>query len=69
MFDIVYNFAYISFKDDGNNHNCVFWDFDRNEKKGGWSSEGCIYDGRINGREVCLCDHLTNFAVLLVSIS
>ena len=57
------------FKDDGNNHNCVFWDFDRNEKKGGWSSEGCIYDGRINGREVCLCDHLTNFAVLLVIIA
>ena len=57
------------FQEDGSNQNCVFWDFNLNEKKGGWSSEGCIYDGRINGREVCLCDHLTNFAVLLVIIN
>lgn len=37
-----------------------------NNYRGGWSSEGCVYDGTVNGHEVCLCDHLTNFAVLMV---
>ncbi|XP_045165784.2 uncharacterized protein LOC123529498 isoform X2 [Mercenaria mercenaria] len=44
---------------------CVWWDFDMNNFKGGWSSKGCVYDGKVNGRDVCLCDHLTNFAVLI----
>lgn len=44
---------------------CVWWDFDMNNFKGGWSNKGCVYDGRINGRDVCLCNHLTNFAVLI----
>ena len=40
---------------------------------GGWSSEGCITinSGNIsngsNNEVTCLCDHLTNFAILLVS--
>lgn len=46
---------------------CVWWDFDMNNFKGGWSSKGCVYDGKVNGRDVCLCNHLTNFAVLIVS--
>ncbi|KAJ8301740.1 hypothetical protein KUTeg_020727 [Tegillarca granosa] len=44
---------------------CAFWDFDLNDHRGGWSSEGCVYDGTVNGHEICLCDHLTNFAVLM----
>ncbi|KAL3852133.1 hypothetical protein ACJMK2_015813 [Sinanodonta woodiana] len=44
---------------------CVFWDFNKNDGKGGWSTEGCHYEGRIQGRDICMCDHLTNFAVLL----
>ncbi|KAL4227170.1 G-protein coupled receptor [Mactra antiquata] len=44
---------------------CVWWDFTMNDNKGGWSNAGCVYDGMINGRDVCLCDHLTNFAVLI----
>nr|XP_022301033.1 latrophilin-like protein LAT-2 [Crassostrea virginica] len=36
-----------------------------NNMAGGWSSAGCVYDGQVNGRDVCLCDHLTNFAVLV----
>lgn len=51
------------------NHNgarsCVWWDFSMYNSTGGWSTEGCLYDGKINGREICLCDHLTNFAVLI----
>ncbi|XP_060082233.1 uncharacterized protein LOC132561550 [Ylistrum balloti] len=44
---------------------CAFWDFDLNNKVGGWSTAGCVYNGQVNGRDVCLCDHLTNFAVLI----
>ncbi|OWF34702.1 uncharacterized protein LOC110443881 [Mizuhopecten yessoensis] len=44
---------------------CAFWDFDMNYKEGGWSTAGCVYNGQVNGRDICLCDHLTNFAVLI----
>ena len=55
-------------KESDSSRKCVWWDFKQNEFKGGWSSLGCRYDGKVNGRDVCLCDHLTNFAVLLVSL-
>ncbi|WAR24970.1 AGRG4-like protein [Mya arenaria] len=45
--------------------NCVWWDFRERQGQGGWSDRGCSYDGKVNGRHVCLCDHLTNFAVLI----
>lgn len=44
---------------------CMYWDFSM-PKGGGWSSKGCTYNGTMQGRDICLCDHLTNFAVLLV---
>ncbi|XP_072028540.1 uncharacterized protein [Amphiura filiformis] len=44
---------------------CVFWDFKLRDGIGDWSSEGCEYVGIQNGRMVCHCNHLTNFAVLL----
>ncbi|XP_069101076.1 uncharacterized protein [Argopecten irradians] len=44
---------------------CAFWDFELNNKLGGWSTAGCVYNGQANGRDICLCDHLTNFAVLI----
>ena len=47
---------------------CVFWDLHANEGLGDWSEEGCWYSGTENGRHVCSCDHLTNFAILVVSI-
>lgn len=47
---------------------CVFYNFTLNNMAGGWSSAGCTYDGQVNGRDVCLCDHMTNFAVLVVSV-
>ncbi|XP_041350345.1 uncharacterized protein LOC121369366 [Gigantopelta aegis] len=40
---------------------CVYWDFHRS----GWSNEGCHYNGTKFGKEICVCDHLTNFAILL----
>ncbi|GFO44088.1 G-protein coupled receptor [Plakobranchus ocellatus] len=56
-------------EDEGWNTHCVFWD-DRvsagnGKQRARWSGEGCVYNGTWNGRHVCLCDHLTNFAVLL----
>ncbi|GFR83911.1 adhesion G-protein coupled receptor G6 [Elysia marginata] len=57
-------------EEDGWDTHCVFWD-DVNShdtdvnRRARWSSRGCVYNGTLNGRHVCLCDHLTNFAVLL----
>ena len=37
---------------------------------GGWSTAGVrLLKNQINGRDVCQIDHLTNFAVLIVSSS
>lgn len=61
------NLLFVHSKDVESGRSCVWWDFDMNNYKGGWSNKGCVYDGKVNGRDVCLCDHLTNFAVLIVS--
>ena len=55
---------------EGNNKNteCVFWDFRLKNGQGDWSGEGCYYKGTINGLVNCHCYHLTNFAILLVSL-
>ncbi|KAH9512603.1 Adhesion G-protein coupled receptor G4 [Bulinus truncatus] len=43
---------------------CVFWDTETYANPT-WSPDGCTYNGTLNGRDVCLCDHLTNFAILM----
>ena len=45
-------------------YKCVFWDFSMNHNYGGWSGEGCWYFNTVEGRVICLCNHLTNFAIL-----
>ncbi|RUS91255.1 hypothetical protein EGW08_000967 [Elysia chlorotica] len=57
-------------EDDGWDTHCVYWDDGSGKGSSGsrrahWSGQGCVYNGTWNGRHVCLCDHLTNFAVLL----
>ena len=43
---------------------CGFWDF----SQASWSRAGCAFQGVLNdGRIVCHCNHLTNFAMLMVS--
>ncbi|GFO26709.1 G-protein coupled receptor [Plakobranchus ocellatus] len=44
---------------------CEFWDYSANSGLGDWSPEGCEQSKTVQGRIVCECDHLTNFAVLL----
>ena len=49
----------------GNSSMCVFWDFEMNDGRGGWSTEGCWSDGRHGDYVLCLCSHLTCFAHLV----
>ncbi|KAL0979481.1 hypothetical protein UPYG_G00185660 [Umbra pygmaea] len=42
---------------------CAFLDY--SSKQGVWSSEGCVRSGGNMSYSVCLCNHLTNFAILM----
>ena len=46
---------------------CVSWDFSAAGNLGNWTTEGCFRDSSSDGVVTCQCDHLTNFAVLIVS--
>ena len=53
------------------NPNCSFWD----EEQEDWSQDGCVLVSGITSSDErydeeivrCACDHLTNFAVIMVS--
>ena len=50
------------------NPECVYWR--KNGRKGGvWVNDGCSVDKSEHGFTVCECDHLTNFALLMVNIA
>ncbi len=50
------------------NYQCVYWDFNLEEGRGDWSNEGCNLAVNITtNRTICYCDHLTSFAVIMVS--
>ena len=69
----VFSFVLITFQEENenntlNNFQCVFWDFDLENGHGDWSNEGCmLVETTESDRRVCHCDHLTSFAVLIVS--
>lgn len=48
---------------------CVYWDPQANSRFGAWLTDGCRLDETSSNASisVCKCNHLTNFAVLLVS--
>ena len=46
---------------------CVFWDQSIDEEYGGWSTEGCKLLQEEEQMAVCTCNHLTSFALLVVS--
>ncbi|XP_042868841.1 uncharacterized protein LOC122266561 isoform X1 [Penaeus japonicus] len=49
----------------GNDTKCVYWDFAKNDRKGGWSSDGCWPGEREENHDICYCNHLTCFAQLI----
>lgn len=46
------------------NITCGFWDQSLNDNFGGWSTHGCNFSLQ-NGSFLCMCNHLTNFALLM----
>ena len=47
---------------------CVFWNFKSHIKLGGWSENGCKFQGNDHDNyDECHCNHLTHFTMLLVS--
>ncbi|KAH9523807.1 Adhesion G-protein coupled receptor G2, partial [Bulinus truncatus] len=44
---------------------CSYWDFNAYHGAGGWNNTGCTLQPTVEGRDVCFCSHLTNFAVLM----
>ncbi|KAK3105819.1 hypothetical protein FSP39_006407 [Pinctada imbricata] len=44
---------------------CGFWNYTINDNSGGWSTEGCVLVDLQDGRYICECNHLTNFAILI----
>ncbi|XP_016423388.1 adhesion G-protein coupled receptor G2-like [Sinocyclocheilus rhinocerous] len=44
---------------------CVYWDFNKNNEKGGWNDKGCETVTSNATHTSCSCNHLTHFGVLL----
>ncbi|XP_022088720.1 uncharacterized protein LOC110978214 isoform X2 [Acanthaster planci] len=44
---------------------CVFWDFQLNDRIGDWSTAGCVLAIKTKTRVSCNCSHATNFAILV----
>ncbi|XP_038147041.1 adhesion G-protein coupled receptor G2 [Cyprinodon tularosa] len=44
---------------------CVFWNFTKNNKAGGWDDNGCSVANTTAEHTTCSCNHLTSFAILL----
>lgn len=47
----------------------MYWDFDLRDGVGDWSDNGCTLSDVREDSITCSCNHLTNFAVLIVSVS
>lgn len=52
-------------KEDWDTVKCVYWDFNKNNGKGGWNDTGCETVMSNATYTSCSCDHLTHFGVLL----
>ena len=51
-----------------NNSRCVYWDFSLRDGIGDWAEDGCELESADAEGITCHCNHLTNFAVLVVNI-
>ena len=45
---------------------CVSWDFSLAGGQGNWTQEGCVTEVIEPDVVLCRCNHLTNFAILVV---
>ncbi|XP_016101205.1 adhesion G-protein coupled receptor G2-like [Sinocyclocheilus grahami] len=52
-------------KEDWDIVKCVYWDFNKNNEKGGWNDTGCETITSNATHTFCSCNHLTHFGVLL----
>ncbi|XP_016413761.1 adhesion G-protein coupled receptor G2-like [Sinocyclocheilus rhinocerous] len=52
-------------KEDWDTVKCVYWDFNKNDDKGGWNDTGCETVMSNATYTSCSCDHLTHFGALL----
>ena len=57
----LYRIIILQFKADGS-ETCVSWDFSLRD----WTEKGCTAKVSEDGIITCTCNHLTNFAVLMV---
>ena len=51
-----------------NTSRCVYWDFNLRDGIGDWAEDGCVLVSADSEGITCHCNHLTNFAVLVVSV-
>ncbi|KAL0974130.1 hypothetical protein UPYG_G00216040 [Umbra pygmaea] len=63
---VVVTLSHIKPRDMNEKVKCVYWDFQKNKRKGGWDSNGCETIPRNSfDQTTCHCYHLTHFGILL----
>lgn len=62
--DSMFLFVQSSLKDTA----CAYWDYEANNEQGSWSTDGCQLQSIVNKTITCHCNHLTNFAAMMVSV-
>ena len=53
--------------ENGTRTDCAFWDQSLDDGYGAWSTDGCRLVSESKTEAVCACNHLTQFALLVVS--
>ena len=54
--------------ENGSRTECSFWDQSLDNGYGAWSTAGCRLESENDREAVCACDHLTQFALLVVRL-
>ncbi|XP_053538336.1 adhesion G-protein coupled receptor G4 [Ictalurus punctatus] len=62
---VVITLLHLQHKEDHDTVQCVYWNLERNDGKGGWDGNGCQVKYSNASHTSCLCFHLTHFGVLL----
>ncbi|XP_054475094.1 adhesion G protein-coupled receptor F5-like [Anoplopoma fimbria] len=59
------SFTFDIFNEALGNPECVFWNFSLFDGIGGWDEEGCELVHHAGKNEICNCNHLTTFCILM----